>query len=93
MAAKITCRSRAKDLLEEIDLPRVILEAHPVGGDRIVLGLLRLPRFDMTIRVYPITLRENDHNGHLEGFLGYPGPLTLPQNSIGSLRGDVRPEL
>ncbi|PKI50187.1 uncharacterized protein LOC116215876 [Punica granatum] len=47
MAAKITCRSRAKDLLEEIDLPRVILEAHPVGGDRIVLGLLRLPRFDI----------------------------------------------
>ncbi|PKI72248.1 hypothetical protein CRG98_007322 [Punica granatum] len=46
-----------------------------------------------TIRVDPITLGENDHHGHLEGSLGYPGPLTLPQNSIGSLRGDVRLDL
>ncbi|OWM84253.1 hypothetical protein CDL15_Pgr011638 [Punica granatum] len=35
----------------------------------------------------------NDHHGHLEGSLGYPRPPTLPQNSIGSLRGDVRPDL
>ncbi|PKI78489.1 hypothetical protein CRG98_001129 [Punica granatum] len=41
----------------------------------------------------PITLGANDHHDHLEGSLGYPGPLTLPQNSIGSLRGDVRPDL
>ncbi|PKI66985.1 hypothetical protein CRG98_012650 [Punica granatum] len=46
-----------------------------------------------TIRVDPITLGENDHHGHLEGSLGYPGPLTLPQNSIGSLRGNVRSDL
>ncbi|PKI73043.1 hypothetical protein CRG98_006538 [Punica granatum] len=36
-----------------------------------------------------ITLGVNDHHDHLEGSLGYPGPLTLPQNSTGSLRGDV----
>ncbi|PKI36879.1 hypothetical protein CRG98_042721 [Punica granatum] len=46
-----------------------------------------------TIRVDPITLGANDHHDHLEGSLGYPGPLTLPQNSIESLRGDVRPDL
>ncbi|PKI67615.1 hypothetical protein CRG98_011995 [Punica granatum] len=27
------------------------------------------------------------------GALGYPRPPTLPQNSIGSLRGDIRPDL
>ncbi|PKI59957.1 hypothetical protein CRG98_019651 [Punica granatum] len=46
-----------------------------------------------TVRVDPTTLGTNDHHGHLEGSLGYPRPLTLPQNSIGSLRGDVRPDL
>ncbi|PKI48971.1 hypothetical protein CRG98_030638 [Punica granatum] len=46
-----------------------------------------------TIRVDPITLGANDHHGHLEGSLGYPGPLTLPQNSIESLRGDIRLDL
>ncbi|PKI38868.1 hypothetical protein CRG98_040739 [Punica granatum] len=45
-----------------------------------------------TIRVDPITMGANDHHDHLEGSFGYPGPLTLPQNSIGSLRGDVRPD-
>ncbi|PKI64476.1 hypothetical protein CRG98_015129 [Punica granatum] len=46
-----------------------------------------------TVRVDPTTLGTNDHHSHLEGSLGYPRPLTLPQNSIGSLRGDVRPDL
>ncbi|PKI41478.1 hypothetical protein CRG98_038125 [Punica granatum] len=46
-----------------------------------------------SIRVDPITLGANNHHGHLEGSLGYPESLTLPQNSIGSLRGDVRPYL
>ncbi|PKI64108.1 hypothetical protein CRG98_015497 [Punica granatum] len=46
-----------------------------------------------TVRVDPTTLGTNDHHGHLEGSLGYPRPPTLPQNSIGSLRGDVRPDL
>ncbi|PKI67142.1 hypothetical protein CRG98_012470 [Punica granatum] len=46
-----------------------------------------------SIRVDPITLGANDHHGHLEGSLSYPEPLTLPQNSIGSLRDDVRPNL
>ncbi|PKI72871.1 hypothetical protein CRG98_006739 [Punica granatum] len=46
-----------------------------------------------TIRVDPINLGAKNHHGHLEGSLGYPGPLTLPQNSIGSLRGDVRLDL
>ncbi|PKI61637.1 hypothetical protein CRG98_017968 [Punica granatum] len=47
----------------------------------------------MTVRVDPTTLGTNDHHGHLEGSLGYPRPPTLPQNSIGSFRGDVRPDL
>ncbi|PKI67477.1 hypothetical protein CRG98_012061 [Punica granatum] len=46
-----------------------------------------------TIRVDPITLGANYHHDHLEGSLGYPRPLILPQNYIGSLRGDVRPDL
>ncbi|OWM63018.1 hypothetical protein CDL15_Pgr026192 [Punica granatum] len=44
-------------------------------------------------RVDPITLGANDHHGHLEGSLGYLEPLTLPQDSIGSLRDDIRPNL
>ncbi|PKI55757.1 hypothetical protein CRG98_023848 [Punica granatum] len=46
-----------------------------------------------TIRVDTITLGANDHHGHLEGSYCYPGTLTLPQNSIESLRGDVRSDL
>ncbi|OWM90837.1 hypothetical protein CDL15_Pgr011597 [Punica granatum] len=46
-----------------------------------------------TVRVDPTTLGTNDHHGHLEESLGYPRPPTLPQNSIGNLRGDVRPDL
>ncbi|PKI73059.1 hypothetical protein CRG98_006554 [Punica granatum] len=46
-----------------------------------------------TVWVDPITLGANDHHGHLEGSLDYPRPLTLPQNSIRSLCGDVRPDL
>ncbi|OWM87052.1 hypothetical protein CDL15_Pgr017637 [Punica granatum] len=49
--------------------------------------------FCRTVRVDPTTLGTNDHHGHLEGSLGYPRPQTLPQNSIGNLRGDVRPDL
>ncbi|PKI51095.1 hypothetical protein CRG98_028524 [Punica granatum] len=49
--------------------------------------------FCRTVWVDPTTLGTNDHHGHLEGSLGYPRPPTLPQNSIGSLRGDVRPDL
>ncbi|PKI50203.1 hypothetical protein CRG98_029386, partial [Punica granatum] len=44
-----------------------------------------------TVRVDPKTLGTNDHHGHLEGSLGYPWPPTLPQNSIGGLRGDSDP--
>ncbi|OWM77611.1 hypothetical protein CDL15_Pgr017009 [Punica granatum] len=46
-----------------------------------------------TVRVDPTTLGTNDHYGHLEGSLGYPRQPTLPQNSIGNLRGDVRTDL
>ncbi|OWM65545.1 hypothetical protein CDL15_Pgr023815 [Punica granatum] len=46
-----------------------------------------------TVRVDPTTLGTSDHHGHLEGSLGYPRLPTVPQNSIGSLRGDVRPDL
>ncbi|PKI61260.1 hypothetical protein CRG98_018324 [Punica granatum] len=46
-----------------------------------------------TLRVDSETLGTNDHHGHLEGSLGYPRPQTLPQKSIRSLRGDVRPDL
>ncbi|OWM72657.1 hypothetical protein CDL15_Pgr027193 [Punica granatum] len=46
-----------------------------------------------TVRVDPTTPGTNDHHGHLEESLGYPRPPTLPQNSIGNLRGDVRPDL
>ncbi|PKI72729.1 hypothetical protein CRG98_006887 [Punica granatum] len=53
-------------------------------------GQKRLP--SLTVRVDPTTLGTNDHHGHLEGSLGYPRPPTLPQNSIGSLRGNVRPD-
>ncbi|PKI75175.1 hypothetical protein CRG98_004399 [Punica granatum] len=45
--------------------------------------------FCRTVRVDPTTLGTNDHHSHQEGSLGYPRPSTLPQNSIGSLRGDV----
>ncbi|OWM75262.1 hypothetical protein CDL15_Pgr023783 [Punica granatum] len=46
-----------------------------------------------TVRIDPTTLGNNDHHDHLEGSLGYPKPPTLSLNSIGSLRGDVRPDL
>ncbi|PKI73575.1 hypothetical protein CRG98_006023 [Punica granatum] len=49
--------------------------------------------FIKTIRVDSTTLGTNDHHGHLEGSIGYPRPQTLPQNAIGSLRDDVRPDL
>ncbi|OWM76966.1 hypothetical protein CDL15_Pgr011691 [Punica granatum] len=45
------------------------------------------------VRVDPITLGPNDHHSHLRGSVRSQEPLTLPQNSIGSLRGDVRPDL
>ncbi|OWM66814.1 hypothetical protein CDL15_Pgr027002 [Punica granatum] len=54
---------------------------------------LEASRLKRTLRVDPTTLGTNDHHGHLEGSLGYPRPPTLPQNSIRSLRGDVRPYL
>ncbi|PKI47859.1 hypothetical protein CRG98_031748, partial [Punica granatum] len=60
----------------------------PVFQTRSVFGVFR-----RTIRFDLITLGENDHHGHLEGSLGYPGPLTLLKNSIGRLRGDVRLDL
>ncbi|PKI65021.1 hypothetical protein CRG98_014606 [Punica granatum] len=44
------------------------------------------------IQVNPITLEPNDHHSHLWGSLRSREPLTLHQNSIGSHRGDVRPE-
>ncbi|OWM64323.1 hypothetical protein CDL15_Pgr014113 [Punica granatum] len=45
------------------------------------------------VRVDPITLGPNDHHSHLRGSVRSQEPPTLPQNSIGSLRGDVRPDL
>ncbi|PKI59692.1 hypothetical protein CRG98_019868 [Punica granatum] len=48
--------------------------------------------FCRAVRVDPITLGPNDHN-HLRGSVRSQGLLTLPQNSIGSFRGDVRPDL
>ncbi|OWM71372.1 hypothetical protein CDL15_Pgr027023 [Punica granatum] len=45
------------------------------------------------VRVDPITLGPNDHHSHLRGSVRSQEPLTLPQNAIGSLRGDVRPDL
>ncbi|PKI68232.1 hypothetical protein CRG98_011368 [Punica granatum] len=35
----------------------------------------------------------NDHRSHLQVSVRSQEPLTLPQNSIGSLRGDVRLDL
>ncbi|PKI56741.1 hypothetical protein CRG98_022866 [Punica granatum] len=46
----------------------------------------------LAIRVDPIILGSNDHNSHLRRSVRSQGPLTLSQNSIGSLRGDVRPD-
>ncbi|PKI60608.1 hypothetical protein CRG98_019084 [Punica granatum] len=43
--------------------------------------------------VDPITLGPNDHHSHLRGSVRSQEPLTLPQNSIGNFRGDVRPDL
>ncbi|OWM77860.1 hypothetical protein CDL15_Pgr018429 [Punica granatum] len=45
------------------------------------------------VRVDPITLGPNDHHSHLQGSVRSQEPLTLPQNSIGSLRDNVRPDL
>ncbi|PKI58496.1 hypothetical protein CRG98_021119 [Punica granatum] len=45
------------------------------------------------VRVDPITLGPNDHHSHLWGSVRSQEPLTLPQNSIGSFCGDVRPDL
>ncbi|PKI63761.1 hypothetical protein CRG98_015831 [Punica granatum] len=45
------------------------------------------------VRVDPITLGPNDHHSHLRGSVRSQEPPTLPQNSIGSLRGNVRPDL
>ncbi|PKI36730.1 hypothetical protein CRG98_042879, partial [Punica granatum] len=58
----------------------------PVGSE--IPDVLCFGYFCWTVRVDPTTLGTNDHCGHLEGSLGYPRPPTLPQNSIGSLRGD-----
>ncbi|PKI67562.1 hypothetical protein CRG98_012146 [Punica granatum] len=49
-------------------------------------GQKQLPSLDCTRR--PNNSGNNDHHSYLEGSLGYPRPPTLPQNSIGSLRGD-----
>ncbi|PKI49841.1 hypothetical protein CRG98_029752 [Punica granatum] len=65
------------------------------SGDRVDPGLFaendHYSHLRRTVRVDPKTLGTNDHHGHLVGSLGYPRPLTLPQNSIGSLRGDSDP--
>ncbi|PKI78098.1 hypothetical protein CRG98_001548 [Punica granatum] len=45
------------------------------------------------VRVDPIILGPNDHHSHLRGSVRSQELLTLPQNSIRSLRGDVRPDL
>ncbi|PKI54766.1 hypothetical protein CRG98_024868 [Punica granatum] len=45
------------------------------------------------VRVDPIILGPNDHHSHLRGSVRSHETLTLPQNSIGSLHGDVRPDL
>ncbi|PKI71116.1 hypothetical protein CRG98_008484 [Punica granatum] len=45
------------------------------------------------VRVDPIILGLNDHHSHLRGSVRSQEPLTLPQNSIGNFRGNVRPDL
>ncbi|PKI42830.1 hypothetical protein CRG98_036781 [Punica granatum] len=45
------------------------------------------------VRVGPTTLGPNDHHSHLRGPIRSQEPLTLPQNSIGNFRGDIRPDL
>ncbi|PKI73148.1 hypothetical protein CRG98_006459 [Punica granatum] len=45
------------------------------------------------VQVDSITLGPNYHHSHFRGSVKSQDPLTLPQNSIGSLRGDVRPDL
>ncbi|OWM89149.1 hypothetical protein CDL15_Pgr026312 [Punica granatum] len=47
----------------------------------------------MAVRIDPITLGPKDHHSHLRGSVRSQEPLTLSQNSIGSLRSDVRPNL
>ncbi|PKI75975.1 hypothetical protein CRG98_003633 [Punica granatum] len=69
------------------------LRKHSEKSSFQLLGRLRLHIDNTGLRVDPTTLGTNDHHGHLEGSLGYPRPPTLPQKSIGSLRGDVRPDL
>ncbi|PKI65420.1 hypothetical protein CRG98_014159 [Punica granatum] len=44
------------------------------------------------VRVNPITLDQNNHYILLQGSVRSREQLTLPQNSIGRHRGDVRPE-
>ncbi|PKI66324.1 hypothetical protein CRG98_013286 [Punica granatum] len=48
--------------------------------------------FCRDVRVDPIILGTNDHNSRLRGSVRSQEPLTLPQNSIGRHRGNVRPE-
>ncbi|PKI67117.1 hypothetical protein CRG98_012490 [Punica granatum] len=43
-------------------------------------------------RVDPGLFSQNDHHSHLQRLVRSQEPLTLSQNSIGRLRGDVRPE-
>ncbi|PKI71592.1 hypothetical protein CRG98_008000 [Punica granatum] len=45
------------------------------------------------VRVDSITLGPNDHHSHLRGSIRSQELLTLPQNSIGSLHGDIQLDL
>ncbi|PKI45183.1 hypothetical protein CRG98_034434 [Punica granatum] len=85
---------------ESLTLPRNSIGRHcgDVRPDRCQTG----PKFYMcsvfhdlcrAIRVDPITLGPNDHHSHLRGSVRSQEQLTLPQNSIGNFRGDVRPDL
>ncbi|PKI64286.1 hypothetical protein CRG98_015326 [Punica granatum] len=62
---------------------------HPAIHRAMRSCILQTPR---VVRVDPITLGPNDHHSHLWGSVRSQEPLTLPQNSIGSLRDDVRPD-
>ncbi|OWM77859.1 hypothetical protein CDL15_Pgr018428 [Punica granatum] len=64
-----------------------VATSDPTGARRV-----RISRRTLAVRVDPITLGPNDHHSHLRGSVRSQEPLTLPQNSIGSLRGDVRPD-
>ncbi|PKI34409.1 hypothetical protein CRG98_045198 [Punica granatum] len=84
---------------EPLTLPQNSIRSHrgdvrpeycPVGSVCRTCSIFR--DLCRAIRVNPIILEPNDHHNHLRRSVRSREPLTLPQNSIRSHRGDVRPE-